>query len=195
VRYLDVLRFGTFAPFLRASERPIAIACFRLFTFPPRPPGPERSVPRFRRRIALSTRLDAALPYRRPERRGRVRFVVAISTSLSRSLGRILRHRSGRARIVRLGAPTNDTKHECTVRMARDSAHREDGKNQVFHLDEHALGRQSLRAQSLDFNADEGAESAEPGARLTVEPRVGDSLWLLGQHIEKSAAESITIVQ
>jgi hypothetical protein len=81
--YLDFLRFGTLAPFFRASERPIAIACFLLFTFPARPPGPERNVPRFRRRIALSTRLDAAAPYRRPERRRRVRFVVAMSTSWS----------------------------------------------------------------------------------------------------------------
>jgi hypothetical protein len=79
--------------------------------------------------------------------------------------------------------------------MARESAHPEDGKNQVFHLDEHALGRQSLRAQTLDFNADDGAESAEPGAHQTVEPRVGDSLRLLGQYLGQSAAESITIVQ
>jgi hypothetical protein len=72
----DFLRFGTFAPFFRASERPIAIACFRLFTFPPRPPGPERSVPRFFRRMALATRFDAAAPYRR------VRFFfVAIDTA------------------------------------------------------------------------------------------------------------------
>jgi hypothetical protein len=40
----------------------MAMACFRLFTRPPRPPGPERSVPRFLRRIALATRLLAALP-------------------------------------------------------------------------------------------------------------------------------------
>ena len=32
---------GTFAPFLRASERPIAIACLRLLTLPPLPPLPE----------------------------------------------------------------------------------------------------------------------------------------------------------
>jgi hypothetical protein len=47
---------GTFAPFLRASLRPIAIACLRLRT---RPPEPERNVPRFRLRIALSTLDDA----------------------------------------------------------------------------------------------------------------------------------------
>jgi hypothetical protein len=62
---LDFFRAGTLAPFLRASDRPIAMACFRLFTFPPRPPLPLRSVPLFRRRIALSTRLLAALPYLR----------------------------------------------------------------------------------------------------------------------------------
>jgi hypothetical protein len=54
---------GTFAPFLRASESPIATACLRLFTFPPRPDFPRRRVPRFRRRIALSTLLPAPLLY------------------------------------------------------------------------------------------------------------------------------------
>jgi hypothetical protein len=57
---------GTFAPLLRASERPIAIACLRLFTLPPFPPLPDLSVPRFLRRIALATVLLAALPYFRP---------------------------------------------------------------------------------------------------------------------------------
>jgi len=55
--------FGTFAPFFRASESPIAIACLRLVTLPPFPPLPERSVPLFSRCIALSTLLLAALPY------------------------------------------------------------------------------------------------------------------------------------
>jgi hypothetical protein len=55
------------APFARASDRPIAIACLRLVTRPPFLPGPLRKVPFFRRRIALSTRLLAARPYlRRP---------------------------------------------------------------------------------------------------------------------------------
>src|SRR6266852_2057089 len=57
---------GTFTPFLRASERPIAIACSRLFTLPPLPPLPERSVPLFFRCIALLTLLLAAWPYFRP---------------------------------------------------------------------------------------------------------------------------------
>ena len=52
---------GTFAPFLRASESPMAIACLRLFTLPPLPPGPDFSVPCFFRRIALSTVLPADL--------------------------------------------------------------------------------------------------------------------------------------
>ncbi len=57
---------GTFAPFFRASDKPIAIACFRLFTVLPL--LPDLSVPFFLRRMALSTRLDAALPYfRRPD--------------------------------------------------------------------------------------------------------------------------------
>jgi hypothetical protein len=55
--------FGTFAPFLRASDSPIAMACFRLFTFPPLPDLPERSVPLFFRRIALATDLLAPLLY------------------------------------------------------------------------------------------------------------------------------------
>src|SRR6478672_8194969 len=62
-RFLALFFRGTFAPFLRASDRPMAIACFRLFTFPPLPPGPLLSVPFLRRFIALSTRLFAALPY------------------------------------------------------------------------------------------------------------------------------------
>src|SRR5262245_11579072 len=41
----------------------MAIACLRLFTVPPLPPGPDLSVPRFLRRIALATVLLAALPY------------------------------------------------------------------------------------------------------------------------------------
>jgi hypothetical protein len=59
----DDFFFGTFAPFSRASESPMAIACFLLFTVPPRPPFPLFSVPFLRRRIALSTRFDALLPY------------------------------------------------------------------------------------------------------------------------------------
>jgi len=41
----------------------MAMACSRLVTRPPLPPFPERNVPRFLRRIALATRLLAALPY------------------------------------------------------------------------------------------------------------------------------------
>src|SRR5262249_33271585 len=59
---LDFLR-GTLAPFFRASERPIAMACSRLVTRPPLPPFPERNVPRFSRCSARSTLLLAALPY------------------------------------------------------------------------------------------------------------------------------------
>ena len=51
----------------------MAIACFRLFTLPPWPYLPLRSVPCFRRRMALSTDLEAPLVYRRlPPRRARV---------------------------------------------------------------------------------------------------------------------------
>ena len=45
---------GTFAPFLRASESPMAIACFLLLTLLP-PFFPDLSVPRFRLCIARST--------------------------------------------------------------------------------------------------------------------------------------------
>jgi hypothetical protein len=64
---LVVLRFfelrffegGTFAPSLRASERPIAIACLRLVTFLPE--RPLRNVPRLRSRMTFSTFFDAFL--------------------------------------------------------------------------------------------------------------------------------------
>ena len=39
------------------------MACFLLFTLPPLPPLPERSVPPFFRRMALSTDLRASLLY------------------------------------------------------------------------------------------------------------------------------------
>ena len=52
---------GTLPPALRASERPIAIACFRLVTFFPE--RPLRSVPRFRSRIARATFCSAFRPY------------------------------------------------------------------------------------------------------------------------------------
>lgn len=57
---LPVFFRGTFAPFLRASLRPIAIACFRLLTFRPEPLF---SVPFFLRCIADLTLFLAALPY------------------------------------------------------------------------------------------------------------------------------------
>jgi hypothetical protein len=41
----------------------MAMACFLLFTVPPFPPWPDRNVPLFLRRIALSTDLLAAFPY------------------------------------------------------------------------------------------------------------------------------------
>jgi hypothetical protein len=57
--------FGTFLPFLRASDRPMAIACFRLLTVPPLPPLPLLSVPFFSLRTALSTSFDALGEYLR----------------------------------------------------------------------------------------------------------------------------------
>jgi len=41
----------------------MAMACFRLVTFPPLPPFPERKVPRFSRRSAAPTARLAAFPY------------------------------------------------------------------------------------------------------------------------------------
>jgi hypothetical protein len=58
--FRDDFRDGTFAPFLRASLSPIAIACLRLVTFRP---DPLSSVPFFFRRNADSTVFEAALPY------------------------------------------------------------------------------------------------------------------------------------
>jgi hypothetical protein len=61
---LRLLRFfGTFAPERRASDKPIAMACLRLFTFLPE--RPLRNVPRLRSCIARFTFRDAFLLYRR----------------------------------------------------------------------------------------------------------------------------------
>ena len=54
------LRRGTFAPERRASDRPIAIACLRLFTFLPE--RPLRSVPRLRSCMAFFTFFCAFFP-------------------------------------------------------------------------------------------------------------------------------------
>jgi hypothetical protein len=54
---------GTFAPFFRASDRPMAIACFLLLTRPAWPALPDRKVPLFRLCIALFTDFPAAFPY------------------------------------------------------------------------------------------------------------------------------------
>ena len=53
--------FGTLAPFLRASERPIAIACFLLLTF--LPDLPLLSVPALRFFMARPTFFEAPLEY------------------------------------------------------------------------------------------------------------------------------------
>ena len=63
VGYAELFFRGTLAPFLRASESPIAIACFRLLTVPPLPPRPDLRVPLFFRRMALETVLRAVFPY------------------------------------------------------------------------------------------------------------------------------------
>lgn len=57
----DTYLRGTLAPFFRASDRPMAIACLRLLT---RPPFPDFKVPCFLQRMALLTLFPAAFPYR-----------------------------------------------------------------------------------------------------------------------------------
>jgi len=52
---------GTFFPFLRASDRPMAIACLRLVTFFPL--RPLLSLPEFRLCIARFTSLEALREY------------------------------------------------------------------------------------------------------------------------------------
>ena len=61
LRLLFDFFFGTFLPFWRASDRPIAIACLRLFTFFLL--RPLLSVPFLRLRIARSTSFDALFEY------------------------------------------------------------------------------------------------------------------------------------
>jgi len=61
--FFDRLFFGTLAPFFRASESPIAIACFLLLTFLPDPPL--LSVPAFRFFMARPTFFAAPLEYLR----------------------------------------------------------------------------------------------------------------------------------
>jgi hypothetical protein len=54
---------GTFAPFLRASERPMAMACFGFVTFLPL--RPLFNLPRFISCISVSTCFAAEGPYLR----------------------------------------------------------------------------------------------------------------------------------
>jgi hypothetical protein len=65
---------GTFAPDRRASDKPIAIACFRLVTVLPLPPDFSR--PRFISCIARSTFVEAFFEYLRPVAR-EVLFAIA----------------------------------------------------------------------------------------------------------------------
>src|SRR4051812_42211684 len=54
---------GTFFPFLRALERPMAMACLRLFTLPPFPPLPLFAFPRLARCISRFTSVPAPREY------------------------------------------------------------------------------------------------------------------------------------
>jgi hypothetical protein len=64
-RLQDARFRGTFFPFRRALESPMAIACRRLFTLPPLPPRPLLAVPRLYRCISLFTSLPALREYLR----------------------------------------------------------------------------------------------------------------------------------
>src|SRR5205814_5655702 len=74
-------RGGTLAPFFRASESPMAMACLRLLARPWRP-FPALSVPLFDLRTALATDRLAPLPYFPP----RVDLRFFISALLSENL-------------------------------------------------------------------------------------------------------------
>ena len=114
--FLDELFRGTFAPFFRASDRPIAIACFRLFTVPPFPPGPDFRVPRFLRRIALATFLLAARPYLRvPDLRPDF-LRVAIGASVESSRLIVLERREAGASAIPL--PVVRTIHSLIARSS-----------------------------------------------------------------------------
>src|SRR5438270_150354 len=54
---------GTLAPSLRAFDRPMAMACLRLLTFPPLPPGPLRALPRLYSCIYFSTSFEPLCLY------------------------------------------------------------------------------------------------------------------------------------
>lgn len=69
---------GTFAPSRRASDRPIAMACFGLVTL--RPLRPDFSLPFFIARISRSTDFDAFGLYFRPELRCDVFFVAMLAS-------------------------------------------------------------------------------------------------------------------
>jgi len=81
LRFFAVFLAGTFAPDLRASDNPMAIACFRLVTFFPL--RPLRSVPRLLSRITRATFLLAFGLYFLPDDF----FFVGMRTSSSCSMG------------------------------------------------------------------------------------------------------------
>ena len=60
--FAPLARSGTLSPSARASEMPIAMACSRLLTGPPFPPGPLFSSPSLNSCITRPTFFDAFLP-------------------------------------------------------------------------------------------------------------------------------------
>src|SRR5262249_54818173 len=63
--FLEGRLSGIFLPFLRASERPMAMACLRLLTFPPLPPFPLFNFPFLNLCISRPTSWDALREYLR----------------------------------------------------------------------------------------------------------------------------------
>src|SRR6266545_5999427 len=132
-----VLRLGTRAPFLRASERPMAIACLRLFTFFPL--RPLLSVPFLRLRIALSTVFDAPREYLRA-----MQSLLVLCRHLKESDTN--RKRTRKSEVPRASWPRcRDRSRDddgCTTRRA---AHRSFGDSCLAHRADDFYRRRTMR--------------------------------------------------
>src|SRR5690606_23070681 len=104
-----LLRFGTFFPFARASDRPIAIACLRLVTFFLL--RPLRSVPFLRFFMARSTSFDAEREYLR-----------AISPLLAMGWSRAARQPASEPTPFGKNCCIADTEQPCPGRIKRRRA-------------------------------------------------------------------------
>lgn len=118
--------FGTFSPPRRASDKPMAIACLRLFTFLPL--RPLRKLPLARFFIADSTFFDAPREYFRtigalPLVDG---FILGRSTLIDRCVGIVVLPRPAIARmaLVRTGSTEPLSALACRARGPGDSPRR-----------------------------------------------------------------------